>query len=367
MIKKICLTGGPGVGETSVLNKIKEYFTPLGFKVIICDETATYFINKGIKPFGDGKIDMVNYQKIIMKFQTAKEEIFDYISKIIPGDNVLIVYDRGTIDNFAYINNEESKEVLNESCNKNFVDLMNQYDLVIALVGEKKFYTTENNKARSEDPNTALKMGKENLKNWLGHNNLKIVLPKDTIEEKIDEVLNIIAEELNQKQIIRQEKFLIDLANTNIEHIYQIGKKKEITQTYLISKPNIEKRLRKEIFNECESYYLSVFKLNKDGTKTTISVKEITKNMYDTLIEFKDEEKQDIIKTRIYFNHNGQYLHLDIFSKDSLGILEINVNKNENLNIPNFITVIENVTNNFQYYNKNLANKNYQKVKKEQK
>ena len=97
MIKRIVLTGGPGSGKTSVLEKIDQVFTAQGFKVVIIDETASYLINHGIKPFGDGAVDMVDFQELVMRMQLAKEEVFDRAVKMLPNENVLIIYDRGTI------------------------------------------------------------------------------------------------------------------------------------------------------------------------------------------------------------------------------------------------------------------------------
>ena len=68
--------------------------------------------------------------------------------------NYIIVYDRGLIDNSAYVKQKEFEIVLSRvNGAKNFIELMNKYDLVINLVGKSTFYTTENNKARNETSN----------------------------------------------------------------------------------------------------------------------------------------------------------------------------------------------------------------------
>lgn len=361
MIKRIVLTGGPGSGKTTVLDTINKVYTSLNYKVIIVEETATYLIEKGIRPFGDGAINLIDFQELVLGMQLAKERIIDRATEMMNEENIIIVYDRGAIDNCAYVSEEEFRGVLKRLNNvKTFAELMNKYDLVINLVGRKDFYTKENNQARSEEVDEALKLGEKSLKSWLGHKKIKIVLPKDKFEDKIKEVLNIINAELKEKQIKRQEKYLVDLTKTDINLIKQNGRIVHITQDYLMSTEDVEKRIRKVIINGCCTYQLSVYKILEDKTRIIVSEKEIDKKIYESLLEFKDQNTKTIEKTRIYFNYKGKYFYLDIFDNNNhLGIIEVNVLTDDNIEIPDFIHIIENVTNDISHYNKTIATNNY--------
>lgn len=359
MVKKIVLTGGPSSGKTSVLEKIEQIYSAQGYRVILVEETATYLINKGIKPFGEGKIDLVDFQELVMKFQLAKEEVIDRAIEMMNDDKIIIVYDRGAIDNRAYVNEEEFKEVLARLNNVVTIkDLMDKYDLVINLVGCKEFYTTDNNAARSEDSDSALKLGDVTLKSWLGHKNIRIVYPKETLSEKIQEVLNIINGVLSEKEVINQEKYLIDLKNSDIGTIISNSTCFDIIQTYLMSVDGEERRLRKVGLGEDISYYYSVFRVGVGGKKTIVSEKKVERSIYESLLEFRDKDREDIVKKRYYFVSDGEYLHLDIFSGDNeVGMLEINVNRGVRTHIPDELKVIDIVSGDTAYSNRNLAKK----------
>ena len=359
MVKKIVLTGGPSSGKTSVLEKIDQIYSAQGYRVILVDETATYLINKGIKPFGEGKIDLVDFQELVMKMQLAKEDVIERAAEMMDDDKIIIVYDRGAIDNRAYINEEEFKEILTRLNNVVTIkDLMDKYDLVINLVGCKEFYTTENNAARSEDSDSAMKLGDVTLRSWLGHKNIRIVYPKETLGEKIQEVLNIINGVLNEKEVIDQEKYLIDLKNSDVASIVSNSTEFDIVQTYLLSTEGEERRLRKVTLDDDVSYYYSVFRVTGDGKKTIVSEKKIERSIYESLLEFRDKSREDIVKKRYYFVSDGEYLHLDIFDGDEeIGILEINVNRGFRTHIPSKLKVIDIVSGNSAYSNRNLAKK----------
>lgn len=365
MVKRIVLTGGPGSGKTSVLEKINQVYSSEGYKVIIVPETATELMNNGIT-FKDESVSLLDFQELVMRLQLAKEAVVDRAIELASTDKIIVVYDRGTIDNTAYINKDEFEEILARLNNvKSFADLMNKYDLVINLVGREDFYTTDNNKARSESASEALKLGDATLKCWLGHKKVKIVLPKDTMDEKTSEVLNTINELLKEKQVKRQEKYSVDLSKSNLDLIRNIGKSMQIEQTYLCSDANVEKRVRKVSFNGCISYILSVFKVMDDGSKVIVSEKQIDKKIYDSLLEFKDDAYESIRKVRYYFSYKGEYFNLDVFEDSDIGILEINVGEEEKVIIPDFVTILEKVSNNELYFNKNIARKKEQKLEKQ--
>ena len=257
----------------------------------------------------------------------------------------------------AYINEQEFEEVLARLNNvKNIADLMNKYDLVINLVSREDFYTTDNNKARSEDVSAAIELGKKTLRVWLGHPKIKIVLPKDELDDKINEVLNEINKILNLKQVKRQEKYLVDLQKTDVDYIKSNGTATEIEQVYLQSNDDIEKRIRKVKMGNSFTYYMSVYKILEDGTKVIVSEKKIDSKVYDSLMEFKDERYSVIHKKRYYFSYKGEYFYLDIFDNDNdLGILEINVSEDEQVLIPDFVNVVDQVTKDSKYSNKSMA------------
>ncbi len=368
MVKRIVLTGGPGTGKTTVLDKIKTVYEPQGYRVIIIDETATYFILKGIRPFGDNALDLVDFQELVMRMQLAKEEIFDRAAQMMGEDaKVLIVYDRGAVDNCAYMSQNQFEEVMARLNHvKSFAELLNQYDAVIDLVGRKDFYTLENNEARSEDADYALELGANTLKSWLGHNKIKIVLPKDTMDEKVNEVLNIINGVLLEKQVKRQDKYSVDLRSTDLDRVIRESRAVMIEQSYLISEDEtIEKRIRKVSINNSDSYHLSVYKIMEDGSRVIVSEKSIDKKLYDQLMEFKDSRYETIRKNRYCFSEAGTYFNLDVFENmEDVGILEINVGEHEVVNIPDYVAVMEDVTKNSNYYNKNIAKKVGRELKK---
>lgn len=354
MVYKVVLTGGPGSGKTSVKDGIIKHFSVQGYQVLFVSETASELINGGVKCFGNNSLNVVDFQEYVMKLQLLKEQIYiDAASKL--GGDVIVIYDRGTIDNFAYMSEDEGHEIINRVLEgKTKVDLLNNYDLVIVLQSSKDFYTTENNKARSEDVNEALELGKRTLNSWVGHKKLKIVGPKDTLHEKINEVLNLINELLEKTQVKRQEKYLISLRESDIDKVIDISRVQQIKQTYLLSDDKTEKRLRQVIFDNDVSYYYSVFKLLEDGSKIIVSEKKISEEEYNNLLEFKDENLKDIKKIRYYFTDDLEYFNLDIFDDNSeYGLLEINTQSE--VRIPKYLKVIENVTNNQDYSNRFLA------------
>ena len=97
----------------------------------------------------------------------------------------------------------------------------------------------------------------------------------------------------------------------------------------------------------------------ENGEKIIVSEKEIDYGIYNNLLDFKDNSRRVIRKKRFYFTYNGQYFSLDVFENENeIGILEINIVEGEKVNIPSFISVIENVTDNKNFLNKNIAMEN---------
>ena len=362
MIKKVVLTGGPGSGKTTVIENVKKYFRGK-YKVIVVDETASYLINMGIRPFGEDAIPLIDFQELVLKMQIAKEDIINRSLDFLKDENILIIYDRAIIDGCAYIDSDSFEEILNRLDKKQTInDFLGRYDLIINLVSRKDFYTKDNNPARSEDVDEALELGNRTLNSWVGHKNMKIVYPKDTVEEKIHEVINYINNILKEKEVKQQEKYLVDLSTTDINYLKEISKVAHIEQTYLQSDETVEKRLRKITFNDNTTYNYTVYK-SINNNKIKVSDEQISERIYKKLLDFKDLERETIIKDRYYFPYKDQYFNLDII--DDYGILEINVIENEKLELPSFINILEQVTSNPDYLNKNIASKkNKQLVKK---
>ena len=151
IIKKIVVTGGPCAGKTTAMGWIKEAFTDHDYTVLFVPETATELITGGVAPWTCGTNG--EYQKCQMKLQLEKERIFAQAAASMPDEKILIVCDRGTLDNKAYMTELEFSQVL-ASLGCNEVELRDQYDAVFHLVtaakGAEKFYTTANNSARIE-------------------------------------------------------------------------------------------------------------------------------------------------------------------------------------------------------------------------
>ncbi len=368
MEKRIVLTGGPGSGKTTVLNSIVNMYTSLGVKVVVVSETATEIINSGIKPFGDDKIEMLDFQKLVLSLQLSKEKIYDeairMYQKVHPNEDILIIYDRGSIDNKAYITDEEFDAVMQSVCDDDYSTILNKYDLIIDLVGSKKFYTLENNKARSESADVALTLGEKTLRSWVGHPKVKIVGPKENMNDKVSEVVSYINELLSKKNQKKQAKYLVSIKDCNLLEISKNGVTAYIEQYYLSSPNNEEKRIRMTILNGCPTYELTVYEKD-DNKKILKSSKRIDKKIYDELKEFKLPSSSVIKKYRIYFTFMDTYMHLDLFTDgeeiEEFGYLEINLNDEKIINIPPFISALKDVSSSPEYdnYSKSLSVSNY--------
>lgn len=227
MIKKVVLTGGPCTGKTTVLKSIKDYYTKKCFKVIVVSETATELINDGIKCFGiDKLVNEVDYQEMVLKLQLQKEDIVDSVISLHEDEDILVVYDRGTLDGEAYINERQFTNVM-KKVNPNLTshDLLSRYDMVLVLIGDKSFYTLETNSARKESVEEALDIGKKTLMSWIEHDNLKLVFPKETMEEKTNEVLDDIHKVFNQRS--NNRRYIVNLENSNLDGLLDMAKIKD--------------------------------------------------------------------------------------------------------------------------------------------
>jgi predicted ATPase len=204
---KICLTGGPCSGKTTVLKHLVRLVEEKGYVCLVCEESATSLIDGGIKPNKDG-LSMKDFQRFVLSKQISNENLINELPQYINNDKIVVFYDRGLNDQQAYVTPEIFSELLKEQGLDDSV-LENRYDYVLHLVSTAKDSIenyqwndpskkeTGNNAARYEPPEIAAEIDDKIYDAWKNYYDVKIFDNSTNFKKKIQRVVNEIEEILS--------------------------------------------------------------------------------------------------------------------------------------------------------------------------
>ena len=186
IIRTIVITGGPCAGKTTAMGWIKEAFSQKGYTVLVIPETATELISGGVAPWTCGTNAL--YQECQVELQLTKERLFLQAARTMPKEKILIVCDRGGMDNWAYMNEEESQQVLN-ALNLTKEEILGRYEAVFHLEtaarGIQNAYTLANNGARIETPAQAVELDDRTRAAWQAHPRHRVIRSGEDFVEKM--------------------------------------------------------------------------------------------------------------------------------------------------------------------------------------
>ena len=357
-ITKIVLTGGPSAGKTTGLSWIQNAFTKLGYTVLFVPETATELITGGVAPWTCGT--NLDYQKCQMRLQIEKEQIFEKAARTMNAERILIVCDRGAMDNRAYMNDEEFAQVLSE-IGTTEVQLRDNYDAVFHMVtaakGAERFYTTENNQARKETVSQAIEVDDRLIAAWTGHPHLRVIDNSVNFEEKLKNLIAEIRNFLGEPEPLEiKRKYLIEYPDVEWLESLPNCRKVDISQTYLLAREGEELRVRQRGENGSYVYYKTL-KRRIDDMKSVEIEERLSKDEYLSLLMEADPDKRPIRKKRYCLTYDHQYFEIDLFPFwNDKAIVEIELNdENAEIRFPRELIVIREVTGEESYKNSTLA------------
>lgn len=357
-ISKIVITGGPSAGKTTGLSWIQNAFTKLGYVVLFVPETATELITGGVAPWTCGS--NLDYQRCQMRLQMEKERIFEQAARTMREEKILIVCDRGAMDNKAYMDELEFSRILSEFGTTE-VQLRDSYDAVFHLVtaakGAEKFYTTENNKARTETVEQAAALDDKLTAAWTGHPHLRVIDNSTNFEDKLKRLVAEIRSFLGEPEPLEIErKFLIEYPDIKWLEGLANCRKVDIIQTYLTAREGDELRVRQRGENGSYIYYKTL-KRSLGGAKRIEIEERLNQEEYLRLLMEADPGKRPIRKTRYCLTWENQYFEIDIYPFwDDKAIMEIELaEETVDIHFPPQIKVIKEVTDDDSYKNASLA------------
>lgn len=357
-ITKIVITGGPCAGKTTAMSWIQSNFTKLGYTVLFVPETATELITGGVAPWTCGS--NADYQKCQMTLQLEKEKIFEQGARSMPVEKVLIVCDRGALDNKAYMTDLDFSCVL-ASLGCNEVELRDNYDAVFHLVtaakGAEKFYTTANNAARTETIEQAAALDDKLISAWTGHPHLRVIDNTTGFENKLKRLVAEIASFLGDPEPLEiEKKFLIAYPDLDKLNKLPNCQRVEIIQTYLTAPDGVETRVRQRGADGHYIYTQTTKKKVTDVKRVEVE-RRLTKDEYLLLLMDADPNCKPIRKTRYCLTYDNQYFEIDVYPFwNHQAIVEIELsNENEEIRFPEEIKVIKEVTEDDSFKNASLA------------
>lgn len=357
-ISKIVITGGPCAGKSTAMSWIQKAFTQKGYNVLFVPETATELITGGVAPWTCGS--NVEYQKCQMKLQMEKEKIFEQAARTMNAEKILIVCDRGAIDNKAYMTDMEFAEVI-DSIGVSEIELRDSYDAVFHLVtaakGAEEFYTTANNSARTETVEEAAALDEKLISAWTGHPHLRVIDNSSSFEDKMKRLITEISSFLGVPEPYEIErKYLIEYPD--LEWLQQLptAEKVEIIQTYLNSSAGDEVRVRQRGIDGNYMYYETI-KKSVSALKRVEIERRLSQSEYLKLLMEADTSKRQIRKNRYCLTYENQYFEIDIYPFwNDKAIIEIELSdETDNIVFPKEIKVIKEVTDDPEYKNAALA------------
>jgi CYTH domain-containing protein/thymidylate kinase len=359
-IVKIVVTGGPCGGKSTGLSRIEKHFSGLGYYVMFVNETATEMIIGGAVPW-EGK--NVDFQNALLSIQRQKERVYTEWAGKLDKEKVLIVCDRGALDNKAYMTENDFAAVLS-ALKTNEIELRDNYDAVFHLVtaanGAVEAYikNKESNPARTETPEKACELDEKLIAAWTGHPHLRVIDNSTEFKTKIERLISEIAGFLGAPEPFEIErKFLIEYPDLTAFDIMPNCSKVEIIQTYLrTANPDEEIRVRQRGKNG--SYiFTETIKRRISDIRRIETERRLTQAEYLNLLLNADTTLNQIRKTRYCLSYANQYLEIDIYPFwDKCAILEVELSdEDQQIIFPDFIKVIREVTNDLSYMNRAIA------------
>ena len=357
-ITKIVITGGPCAGKTTAMSRIQNAFTSMGYKVLFVPETATELITGGVAPWTCGS--NLDYQKCQVELQMTKERLFERAAATMKEDRILIVCDRGVLDNKAYMTDDEFAQVMrflktNETIQRDQYDAV--FHLVTAAKGAEEFYTLSNNQARTESIEEAIALDEKLIVSWTGHPHFRVIDNSTDFEEKLRRLLAEITSFLGEPVPFETErKYLIEYPDIAYLEKLPNCKRVEIIQTYLKSSDDTEIRVRQRGADGSYIYYRTEKRRVTDQTRIEIE-ERLSQEEYLRLLMEADTSLHSIRKTRYCLTENNLYYEIDIYpfwTKNA--ILEIEMrDENQEIVMPGHIEVIREVTSDRRYSNYQIA------------
>ena len=357
-ITKIVITGGPCAGKSTAMSWIQNAFSEKGYRVLFVPETATELIGGGVAPWTCG--ENLDYQKCQLDLQVQKERIFEQAARSMKEEKILIVCDRGALDNKAYMNASEYAAAL-ASIHSNEVQLRDSYDAVFHLVtaakGAEAFYTTANNEARKESVAEAAALDDRLIAAWTGHPHLRVIDNSTDFESKMRRLLTEISAFLGEPEPLEIErKFLIEYPDIAWLESAPNCHRVEIVQTYLTTVEGVERRIRQRGSNGHYVYYETT-KRRITGMKRIEIERRLSQEEYLALLTEADPARHPIRKTRYCLMENNRYYEIDIFpfwNKQAIVELELS-DEHEAVTLPARFKLIREVTDEDGFRNSVLA------------
>ena len=357
-ISKIVITGGPCAGKSTAMSWVQNAFTQIGYTVLFVPETATELITGGVAPWTCRT--NVEYQKCQLKLQIEKENIFEQAAHTMAVDKVLIVCDRGALDNKAYMNDLEFAEAI-QFIGSNEVELRDNYDAVFHLVtaakGAEEFYTTANNSARTETVEEAAALDDKLISAWTGHPHLRVIDNTLTFEDKMKKLIAEIASFLGEPEPYEIErKYLIEYPDIRWLESNPACQRIEIIQTYLNSAAGEEVRVRQRGIDGNYIYYQTIKRKVSDMKRVEIE-RRLSQAEYLKLLMLADTTKRQIRKTRYCLTYENQYFEIDVYpfwSDKAIAEIELS-DENTEIVFPKQIKVMKEVTDDDSFKNASLA------------
>ena len=357
-ITKIVITGGPCGGKSTALSWIQNEFTEKGYTVLFVPETATELITGGVAPWTCGT--NADYQKFQLKLQLEKESVFEQAAKTMNKEKILIVCDRGALDNKAYMTAEEFEHALRH-INTNEVELRDNYDAVFHLVtaakGAEEFYTTENNTARTETVEQAAVLDNKTISAWTGHPHLRVIDNSCSFEDKMKKLIAEISSFLGEPEPLEIErKYLIEYPDIDWLENNPNCQRIEIIQTYLTSGEGEEVRVRQRGIDGNYTYFQTTKKMVSDVKRVEIE-RRLSQSEYLRLLMDADTSKRQIRKNRYCLTYENQYFEIDVYPFwDDKAVAELELSDEDaKVVFPEQIKVIREITDDESYKNASLA------------